>query len=382
MSLATQMLQNEFPRIGPPNIYTSKYDKINRLIIIGNGFDISHGLESTIKDFLYHYTFKIKADLLQNLSYSDNFLNITVKADHFLDCSDELRSINPRETFNWLMNHTEIDYLELTWKSKFIQSLFSEIEYKKWVDVELMYFDYLKKLVENNKSVSDLNFDFNNFKDLFLDYLKKKVEAGDFPNSGELLIQMQQEIKPIEVLSNTIKGKIKPTNFCLLNFNYTNIAKKYCDEIIASVKYIPIHGTLGGDDSSIQSPVFGFGDELDINYLKFELLNNDELFKHIKSFKYLQFRHYRNLIEFIDDGPYQVQIFGHSCGVSDRTLLNTIFENENCISIKQFYYNENGLDDFEQKSYSIARHFKSKSNLRNKVVNKKDCEPMVQPFNC
>ncbi len=369
------------PSPNAPNLFPDRFGKINRLIIIGNGFDLAHGLESSIMDFLYQYTFRIKSLLLQNLNFEDNFIKISVNAQ-ILDFENELRAHNPKETFKWLMGHTNVHYLELTWKSKFIQSLFSEVEDKKWVDVELMYFDYLKNLVENNKSVSGLNVDFNNLKDLFLDYLKKKVVACDFPISGELLNQMLQEIKPIEVLSNTIKGKVNPTNYCLLNFNYTNIAQKYCDDLKASVEYIPIHGSLDGDDISIQSPVFGFGDEFDINYLKFELLNNDELFKHIKSFKYLQFRHYRNLIEFIDGGPYQVQIFGHSCGVSDRTLLNTIFENENCISIKLFYFDNRGVDNYEQNSYSIARHFKSKSNLRDKVVNKKDCEPMVQPFNC
>ncbi len=369
------------PKTSAPNLFYDRFEKINRLIITGNGFDVAHGLESTFRDFIYDYTFQIKVSILQNLKYNDNLLTIKVEAE-ILDHEDELRSKNQKETFEWLMNFRKIPFLKVEWTSTFIQSLFLEIEAKKWVDVEIMYFNFLKNLVDNNKLVSGLNNDFIYLKELFLNYLKKKVEVDDFPNSSELLNQMQQEIKPIDVLSNTIKGKITPNNYCLLNFNYTNIAKKYCDDLNDSAKYIPIHGSLDGDDISIQSPIFGFGDELDSSYLKFELLNNDELFMHIKSFKYLQFRHYRNLIEFIEQGPYQVQIFGHSCGVSDRTLLNTIFENENCISIKQFYYNDNGVDDYEQKSYSIARHFKSKSNLRDKVVNKKDCEPMVQPFNC
>ena len=29
---------------------------------------------------------------------------------------------------------------------------------------------------------------------------------------------------------------------------------------------------------------------------------------------------------------------GHSCGTSDRTMLNTLFEHRNCVSIKPFYY--------------------------------------------
>jgi len=66
---------------------------------------------------------------------------------------------------------------------------------------------------------------------------------------------------------------------------------------------------------------------------------------------------------------------------TDRTLLNSIFEHQNCISIKPFYFEKDGSNDYEQKSYSIARHFKSKAELRDKVVNKEYCQAMIQPVN-
>lgn len=102
---------------------------------------------------------------------------------------------------------------------------------------------------------------------------------------------------------------------------------------------------------------------MDPEYVNFELYRNDDLFKYIKSFNYLQFSHYRNLMEFIDNDNFQVQIFGHSCGMSDRTLLKAVFEHENCISIKPFYYGVKESNDFEKKSYSISCHFKSKAEL-------------------
>ncbi|RMZ61332.1 hypothetical protein D1632_00110 [Chryseobacterium nematophagum] len=33
----------------------------------------------------------------------------------------------------------------------------------------------------------------------------------------------------------------------------------------------------------------------------------------------------------------------HSCGNTDRTLLNTIFEHENCVSVKIFYHQESKI---------------------------------------
>ena len=198
--------------------------------------------------------------------------------------------------------------------------------------------------------------------------------------SNRLIKQFIGKVEKEETSPNTIDKDLQPTNICFLNFNYTPILNKYIEQIktIPTIN-IPIHGELEGDDITKQSLVFGYGDELDKDYLEFENMNNDALFAHIKSFKYLHFDHYRSMLEFVNRAPFQVHIYGHSCGLSDRTLLNTIFENENCISIKNFYYSNNGKDDYEQKSYAIARHFKNKADLRAKVVNKTKCQPMAQP---
>jgi len=114
--------------------------------------------------------------------------------------------------------------------------------------------------------------------------------------------------------------------------------------------------------------------------LSFEEGRSNEPFEHIKSFKYLESTNYRNLLEFIESDPFQVHIYGHSCGISDRTMLNEIFEHPKCISIKAYYYEKDGKNDFTQKNYAISRHFKDKTLLRSKVVNYKHCEAMVQPL--
>jgi hypothetical protein len=70
---------------------------------------------------------------------------------------------------------------------------------------------------------------------------------------------------------------------------------------------------------------------------------------------------------------------GHSCGLSDRTLLNTIFEHNNCRSIKVFYHKkENGLDNYTEIIQNISRHFNKKKLMREKIVNKTLCKPLPQ----
>lgn len=377
----------DFPKVTPPVLLTKpldKYEEINRLIIIGNGFDIAHGLKSSFKDFINDYCLKATKTILLELKYNDPLISMSANNTSFSDAEKviaNLTSKNAFEQFQSLSNHTAI---KLTWNSAFFKSLITEVEKKKWVDIEIQYFDHLKQMSKQSPqrdAINKLNSKFEYIKLRFIEYLKEEVTRNEFTPNHSLVKQFRQEIKSIETRPSSIRNNKKSSKTCILNFNYTNIVESYAPLLDnRSYDYIPIHGQLDGDDISSQAPIFGFGDEIDEEYVKFERLRNDELFKHIKSFKYLQFRHYRNLMAFIESNPYQVQIFGHSCGLSDRTLLNTIFEHENCISIKPFYYSFNGVDDYEEKSYAIARHFKSKSELRNKVVNKEYCEAMVQPL--
>ena len=142
-----------------------------------------------------------------------------------------------------------------------------------------------------------------------------------------------------------------------------------------SINYI--HGSL---DEKKGAPIFGFGDEFDKKFLEFEDKRDNEYFKHIKSFDYSKNQNYSSLLAFIESGEFQVHIYGHSCGISDRTMLRSIFEEDNCKSIKIFYHEkEDGSNDFVERTYEIYRHFSNKGEMRRKVVSLELCEPMPQP---
>jgi hypothetical protein len=127
------------------------------------------------------------------------------------------------------------------------------------------------------------------------------------------------------------------------------------------------------------SVIFGYGDELDNKYQEISSLNNNELLKNIKSIRYLEDVNYRNVLEFVESAPFQIYIMGHSCGTSDRTLLNTLFEHPNCVSIKPFYYqNDEGQDNYIEIVQNISRNFSNAQKMRDRVVNKTFCQPLPQ----
>lgn len=159
----------------------------------------------------------------------------------------------------------------------------------------------------------------------------------------------------------------------LLNFNYTKTPEQYVtDPSKVIVNYI--HGKLDNPESVI----FGYGDELDEDYKKLQKLNENECLRHIKSIRYLESDNYRRILEFIESAPFQIIIMGHSCGNSDRTLLNTLFEHKNCISIKPYFYiiNEKGENNYFDIVQNISRNFTDMKLMRDRVVNKTYCETM------
>lgn len=142
-----------------------------------------------------------------------------------------------------------------------------------------------------------------------------------------------------------------------------------------NVDEIHIHGKIHDSKNEI---IFGFGDEIDEDYNEIENLDDNRYLENIKSTRYHETDNYKKLLGYIDSDYFQIFIFGHSCGLSDRTLLSTLFNHYNCVSIKPFYHKkENGTDNYSDLVRNISRHFKNKALLRDKVVNKTYCEPLT-----
>ncbi|MDI1305232.1 MAG: AbiH family protein [bacterium] len=162
-----------------------------------------------------------------------------------------------------------------------------------------------------------------------------------------------------------------------LNFNYTKVVEQYFVGFAYQKQINYIHGKL---NDSINTVNFGFGDEMDDDYKMIENIDDNEYLRNFKSFQYLQNPNYKNLLDFVEsDQKFQVYVMGHSCGLSDRTMLNTIFEHPNCISIKIFYHQKkDGNDNYTEIIQNISRHFNKKKLMREKIVNKTLCQPLPQ----
>lgn len=432
---------------------------MNRIILIGNGFDLAHGIPTSYRNFINNFW--------------ENKIKEIQKADSNNAYEDSDLSISGEVPETWLPGYLHENLIEslqqysctLTYKNGFLDIITSKMSAQNWVDIENEYYSLLKTAYKKDGEykISDLNSDLDKIRESLKGYLdrvlknfydiigrdyekyeevrkliqeigdkiyspfklkdfteasinkkaeleynkvKKDIEAirEGHVSLNELNTHNQQLISSLHLNSN--KGHeyklirrqlisneaakyfdLEPEQVLFLNFNYTNTEILYANpqkfdrypynrKNNIQVGAIHIHGTLNPDHKN--PIIFGFGDEIDEDYKTIENLNDNRYLENIKSIKYLETDNYKNLLEFLNGHEYQVFIFGHSCGISDRTLLNTVFEHKNCVSIKPFYHRINqNEDNYSDIVRNISRNFNNKTVMRDKVVNKEYCEPLL-----
>lgn len=371
--------------------FIDKCENINRVIIIGNGFDLAHDLKTSYHDFILNYLkdncIKAISEGVKN-SRSQPHKEFYHYKDELLEVTIDIR-YDKSQLAQHIVNTTKIkDFVELAVKTGISFNYFFKIleigvhkfaEYN-WVDFEIEYFKELIRIktkgVNVDRYIKELNIHFDNFKALLESYLKDQQSLlSDSFDRNPLCDCFCEDILDIDVDFVKIASQT-PKRLLFLNFNYTNTLEPYVEEchkrIHSEINYI--HGSVNDENNP---PIFGFGDEFDKRYKEFEDEGNNELFKHIKSFGYLKTNNYSDLTRFLEAESFQVQIYGHSCGLSDRTMFKEIFEHENCLSVKLFYHlKEDGSDDYTDKTYELYRHFSDKNSMRKKIVDKQKCRAM------
>ena len=403
---------------------------MNRIVLIGNGFDLAHGLKTSYADFINWYWEQLMNKILfslYGLDESDGLCSIRITNYHI----PKSTYLNGLDYINALENNPNIFFN----KGVLIHEIMKDFENSNWVDIESVYYRLLCESMKENPKIThkELNNQLSALTLKLHEYLTKikieytgeintnikakiyepialqdiaigaktqiddliserinidvafdiihnyKQEVNMYSNLNETNIRtyidgLQKQDNEIWDHLNYINPILLPEHIMVVNFNYTNVADKYLPHYRNHFVLNYIHGYL----ESPQSIIFGYGDEMDKHYKELLESNDNEYLNNVKSIKYLEASNYRQLLQFAESAPYQIYIMGHSCGNSDRTLLNTLFEHENCVSIKPFYYKkEDGTDNYTEIVQNISRNFVDKKALRDRVVNKIFCQPLI-----
>lgn len=364
---------------------------MNRVIIIGNGFDLAHGLKTSYQDFIENYWLQV-----ENLDYEDELIS-------FVRFVDNDREIGGSKSANDIKNKLTIGntrYANLNYKNNFFGLINQDHNKYGWVDIEMLYYSRMKIFLKSSNSIQEklelirqLNNEIECITKIFEEYLVKNVKPQIFHSkiksldngfwSDKFYLYSDREDFKREFaekhISFLIQKKLRDSDSnkfektLILNFNFTNVINNYD---IPNSQIIKIHGELLSKESPI---LIGFGDESDSFYKEIEDYDKNEFLKFIKSFYYLQSDEYKKAFDFFESDEFQIHIMGHSCALSDRTLLESLVNNENCKSVKIFYHaNQDGKDNYTDIINSLSRHFPDKKRMREIVVNKKYSTPLPQ----
>lgn len=371
---------------------------MNRIILIGNGFDLAHGLKTGYKDFLEwilkHNSCVLKYNVFFNHLYSQQDLNqwVDIESEYFnflIKCSRkeglDIKQLNSefqeikRLLTSYLkkVNRYSIPKIKKNIVSQIEQEIYSPIDPSEISSFECRekFYNELVMLLEIKSS-----YQLDQFKPEKLIIKREEYKNEDYydffsiyralnpKNSASLVAKLFSMDLP--------KFFRLPEDILFLNFNYTKTLEKlYGLKNITNINHI--HGLID------ESMIFGYGDEHSKEYREIERLNNDDYLEYIKSISYLNSTNYSSLSDFIGSGIFEIVIMGHSCGITDRTLLKMLFEHENCISIRPYYrvYKDKSnkiVDNYSELIKSITRIFENKILLRSKVVNKLYCKPLLK----
>ncbi|WP_437918593.1 AbiH family protein [Sphingobacterium sp. LRF_L2] len=381
----------------------------SKLFLIGNGFDLGHGLKTSYLDFIKWYLREVfeSAKKSEEGYFSDGCLALSYNSQFFigndpkllkaeLDLSDSLENksllklLAKSEHIKFDKNYFSMDTsigntLRIYPKNSFVRNILTICFDDRWSGIEdqiyrivrneLKYVkdeekpegaslkEYTRYMISVEKIIS-VNESINCLKTRLIQYLNgQNIPEGNRYNWFD------------KILASHLRGEEtiqKNAGMMILNFNYTThtTAGTMVSDLKAEYgKFYPnmstnyIHGNL---DDHIDEIVFGVGDEANGFYEEVERECGDEWLQCMKSFNYFRNNRYQELLAFINGPiPYEIYILGHSCSITDRTLLKMIFEHENCKSINIFHYR--GMDSYIKTAYNVARNFSDKVKMRNVV---------------
>lgn len=139
---------------------------MNRLIIIGNGFDLAHGIKTSFNDFITEYFCEAINAFYNYVEYEDPLLKI-----NFVDPNKHLdgkpNPVNKETVYIDIEKIKNSKYINFEFKSLLLQNVYNKTSQLQWVDVEMEFFNVLVDTKNNKKlkGVKKLNNE--------LEYLKK-----------------------------------------------------------------------------------------------------------------------------------------------------------------------------------------------------------------
>lgn len=328
------------------------------ILILGNGFDLAHGLKTKYNDFLNYCIEKNNRRILSPINYETTFTDniwlchfITTcnnYGNNWIDLEEEIYNVllSLNKTLNKLSgDNTKIVFPLIFSIQKNIVNFdfYQIIEYLKSSSIKIETDNRKYKTVETN-DFSYLGFyieDYQGFINFIYDQLRNFVKEFENYLSEVEISKIQLEPNYQLTFLNGSKPNIMNLLY-ILNFNYTNTLMRLYGQITDSrqKKYIRtfyVHGKINSNNIVLGTQFF---DNKSTNISpEFNIFR-----KHNQRHKYNTIEEYQSLLHIIknpkDNTKFVFHVIGHSLDKSDAVILKHIFlANKNAI-INIYYHDE------------------------------------------
>lgn len=205
---------------------------MNRLVLIGNGFDLAHDLDTSYKDFIKYLWRGIREQLYEQakvrvLGYQSRefrFTDIENLLTININQITELIGVNRYSLYSSTSRAIELSKASISqneilsfieeirpfcnYKNSFLGIITTNYLDKNWSDIEADYYAELKKCIDgrnktlNKENVKKLNEDFSQIKKLLRDYLSNLKEPTII---REIDTHIYSAIKIKHIKSNRLK---------------------------------------------------------------------------------------------------------------------------------------------------------------------------------
>lgn len=334
------------------------------ILIIGNGFDLAHELETKYTDFLNYcikmYSINVTLGRIHN--YGDFTNNLWLRhfimqkqlGDNWINLEEEIYNVIKKidsDLYNLTTNYInktiqrvytiqeELIGEDFNLKKLIHKSKPAQIKYKVdddgYICVNGDVVNSKKYYIENYQGLINLLYDqLREFTKAFNDYLLKEVSPQIGNKKYNLLLSNKKSIR-------------------VLNFNYTNTYEKLynSNSIIAEEipQYVYVHGRVcDSEDCNLIFGTHSFYNNLP-NDINEEINVEFNIFKkHNQRHRYGTIESYQTLLRELYDDKRPVtpvfHIIGHSLDKADHNILRHIFCAKENPTINIYYHNQDALD--------------------------------------
>lgn len=327
---------------------------MNHIYIIGNGFDISHGLPTRYSEFIIWYMWKKCCEICDTsqvfgVKYDDGLISYYWDRPVSISSTSTAKFSSTSDLRTRLKKYTDQKFLSIKY-SPFLKTIIGEVW---WVDIEKIYYETLQKVAVNGHG--------NN-------YTAKSVNAGIDTIKKYLRLYLEGEVKT-KLLKQSLKENLKKIfnestespkdKKVIVNFNYTSTIERY-DHFLPKAEFFYLHGNI----SKGEEMLFGYGNESDSRYQIIEGIGDNSYLQHMKSIQYTFNEKHGNLFTILNSKEFKVHMIGHSLGEPDWTFLSTVLESPNCKKVELHFYKDGDFDNFSDLSINISRILSPKTKRK------------------